>query len=256
MDFLTAYHTDKGIRKKINQDGLLINVAKTSKGKVALFAVCDGMGGLQQGELASATVIRGLKNWFDNELKELINSENINGEGAILLNLEEYIKELNEKILKYGEENNVKLGTTVTALLTVYDNYYIFHIGDSRAYKVENGLIQLTNDHTLVSREVSRGNLTAEEAKIHPRKNVLLQCIGATRVIDPQIVSGKLKINTFYILCSDGFYHKISDLEVLNKLNKNINTEKEMKNIAIELVELVKSRKELDNITAMIIKAI
>lgn len=256
MNFLTAYHTDKGIRKKINQDALLINIAKTRIGNVALFAVCDGMGGLEQGEVASSTVIRGLRKWFDNELKELINNNMNSIEDAIVINLEEYIKELNERILQYGKDNNFKLGTTVSALLVIDNKYYIFHIGDSRVYEVTDGLLQLTNDQTLVAREIKRGNLTMEEAKFHPRRNVLLQCVGGTKVIEPEVISGYIKKDAFYILCSDGFYHQLNDEDILNKLKSKIKTEKDMKKIIFELIELVKERKEVDNITAMVIKVI
>lgn len=115
MAFQIAYHTDAGIRKKTNQDGLLIKTAKTPEGMVGLFVVCDGMGGLSHGELASATVIRGLSDWFDRDLPEILQSESL--DRTIEVGLEAHIHSLNEKILQYGETARIKLGTTVTALL-------------------------------------------------------------------------------------------------------------------------------------------
>ena len=80
MAFLTAYHTDVGIKKKTNQDALLLKTAQTAKGEVGLFVVCDGMGGLSHGELASATVIRGMAEWFDAEMPRLVLSETFEDE--------------------------------------------------------------------------------------------------------------------------------------------------------------------------------
>ena len=136
MAFLTAYHTDVGIKKKTNQDALLLKTAKTPKGPVGLFIICDGMGGLSHGELASATVIRGMAEWFDAEMPRLALSEHL--EEEIYSEVEKCIKQLNEKILNYGETSKVKLGTTLTALLIVHTKYYIAHIGDSRAYSISN----------------------------------------------------------------------------------------------------------------------
>ena len=115
MGFLTAYHTDIGIRKKTNQDALLLKSGKTAKGSVGLFVVCDGMGGLSQGELASATVIRGLSDWFETEMPAFSLKE-IDDE-QIFNTIHAKIVELNEKILDYGTTKQVKLGTTLTAIL-------------------------------------------------------------------------------------------------------------------------------------------
>ena len=72
MNFIVSYNTDKGIRKLTNQDALLMKVSNTPNGRVGLFVVCDGMGGLEQGELASATVIRGLDKWYEEEFEGLL----------------------------------------------------------------------------------------------------------------------------------------------------------------------------------------
>jgi PPM family protein phosphatase len=255
MAFLTAHHTDVGIKKKTNQDALLLKTAKTPKGPVGLFIVCDGMGGLSHGELASATVIRGMAEWFDTQMPRLAFSEHF--EEEIYSEVEKCMKQLNEKILKYGEASKVKLGTTMTALLIVDHKYYIAHIGDSRAYAISNSLNQLTKDQTLVAREVARGNITEEQAKIDPRRNVLLQCVGATTEIEVDFSKGDVQANTVFLLCSDGFYHQITEEELELELKPGtVTNNQQLKDKIVELVELVKVRKEVDNISVVAVKVL
>jgi PPM family protein phosphatase len=255
MAFQVAYHTDIGIKKKTNQDGLLLKTAKTPRGEVGLFVICDGMGGLSHGELASATVIRGMSDWFDNNLPELLESDMMEKEIPVML--EKRVRELNAKIIGYGEASNIKLGTTITALFILYSQYFIIQIGDSRAYSINDQLLKLTEDQTLVERELQRGNITAEQARIDPRRNVLLQCVGATKDINVVITSGEVKQGTMYMLCTDGFYHEINDSEMLTNLNpQKLNGEARMKDKIVELVELAKERQETDNISVLLTKVI
>jgi PPM family protein phosphatase len=255
MAFLTAHHTDVGIKKKTNQDALLLKTANTPKGSVGLFIVCDGMGGLSHGELASASVIRGMAEWFDAEMPRLSHSAHI--EEVIFSELEKCIKQLNEKILNYGETRKVKLGTTLTALLIVHQKYYIAQIGDSRAYRISDSLNQLTKDQTLVAREVARGNITEEQAKYDPRRNVLLQCVGATNEIEVDFSKGDVQPNTVFMLCSDGFYHQITEEELALDLKpETIKNNQQLKGKVVQLVELVKARKEVDNISVVAAKVL
>lgn len=252
MGFQIAYHTDIGIKKKTNQDALLIKTARTPDGPVGLFIVCDGMGGLSHGELASASVINGMSAWFDHELPDLLQSKMLDSE--METSLRNSLQAVNEKILDYGEAANIRLGTTITALLVIYENYYLVQIGDSRAYHIHETALQLTRDQTLVAREIERGNLTAEQAKHDPRRNVLLQCVGATKEIEVVITKDEAVPGT-YLLCTDGFYHQISNDELLGSLRPERQAdEKQLKETVIDLVELVKQRKEPDNISVIAVK--
>ena len=251
MEFLVSYCTDKGIKKRRNQDGLLIKSIRTNKGKIGLFAVCDGMGGLDKGELASATVITHLSNWFDEQLPLLIGNE----ASEILNSLNDYIYVINNAILNYSKEKNIRIGTTLTALLSIYDKYYIIQVGDSRVYKINNIAEILTKDQTYVAREIERGNLTKEQAKTHPKRNMLLQCVGAKDNLKTEITEGYLEENTTYVVCSDGLYHKIPDNEFAELFNPSKNvTKKNLEETAKNTVKLVMDRKERDNITVLIVK--
>lgn len=251
MAFIHAYHTDIGIKKRTNQDALLVKTAKTPNGYVGMLAVCDGMGGLDHGELASATVVRGLSEWFEQELPNLLHSDQQDED--IRNALEACITEQNEKILDYGNDINTQVGTTVTVLLIIHSRYYIVHIGDSRVYQIRQQVTRLTKDQTLVAREVERGNITPEQALMDPRRNILLQCVGATKELDVTIHTGETKSGTVFLLCTDGFYHKMTDAELLEELRPNpFLNEKQLKYKAIKLVDAVKERNEVDNISIVL----
>lgn len=251
MRFTATADTDIGISKDTNQDSILIKHGSTEDGEVLMAIVCDGMGGLSKGELASATVIRAFDKWFTDELPfELMNVDMqvIGGKWAMLL------KDLNAKILEYGRRSGCSLGTTFSGILFVGDEYVIVHVGDSRVYQAKSAMKQLTTDQTFVAREISRGNMTPEQAKVDKRRNLLLQCVGASRTVDPEIIYGKTERGV-YMICSDGFRHEISEKEMYESLNPiNFMNKQAMHSNAKYLIEQVKARKERDNISVVLIK--
>lgn len=252
LELLTAYHTDIGIEKATNQDALLIKTAKTNIGEIALLAVCDGMGGLSSGELASATVIQAISDWFENNLPEIL-AESDDVESDIIASITNHLQVLNKKILMYGHNHHIQLGTTLTALLLINSNYFTIQIGDSRAYIIENQLMQITEDQSFIAREVRRGNISEEQARTHPERSVLLQCIGASNEIDVVVTSGEVITGNVILLCTDGFYHEITESEIVEELHSsNLSTEAQMEGSIKELIERVKNRHEVDNISVVL----
>lgn len=252
MKYTVVTETDVGIKKSINQDSVLVKHAETDLGEVILAVVCDGMGGLDRGELASATVIRSFATWFEQELpKELVHPDLT----IIAQKWELMLKELNTKISTYGQRQRVQLGTTVTAILCVGDKYLTVHVGDTRLYFLDDTTIhQLTTDHTFIAREIKRGTMTLEQAKVDKRRNMLLQCVGATAQVEPEILYGNIKRGVF-LLCSDGFRHEIREAEMFQTLHESVlKDQKMMKKQLHHLIELVKQRQEMDNISAILIK--
>lgn len=252
MNFLTAACSDVGIKKTINEDSFCIKIAESIKGNIILAVVCDGMGGLSRGELASATVVREFSKWFERELpKDLINFHPQKVKNSFY----DIIQNLNKRIGEYGKANGVMLGTTLTTFLLVDEYIITAQVGDSRLYEIKDGLKQITEDQTLVQREINVGRLTKEEAKVDSRKNVLLQCIGASKIVEPEFIIEKVKKDCTYMICSDGFRHLISEEELYENLSPNKLINEEIMEVkAKKLVELNKSRKETDNITTIIIK--
>ena len=257
MDYQIAFHTDIGIRKETNQDSLCIKQAQTNKGTILLAMVCDGMGGLAKGEVASATIINAFSTWFEQELPNELASDNYIQE--IRYRWDRMIKEQNQSIAEYGRLNHIQLGSTLTAIL-IFENgqYLIGHVGDTRVYRIKDDeIITLTLDQTVVANEVRQGRLTPEQAETDPRRNVLLQCIGASRIVEPDFIEGKIGTNECYMICSDGFRHVVSSDEIKNAFCPSNNPdETTMKNNVVKLIELNKERQETDNISAVLIKTI
>lgn len=255
MSYLFSLHTDVGIRKDTNQDSLCIKQAQTDKGDIFLAIVCDGMGGLEKGEVASATLIKTFSEWFETELPFLLAKDNFCEE--IRYRWDRIIKEQNQIIGEYGRKHHIQLGTTISVIL-IFENgqYLIGHVGDSRIYKITDETIEaLTLDQTVVANEIRNGRLTQEQAERDPRRNVLLQCIGASKIVEPDFITGQVNINECYMLCSDGFRHVVTTAEIKEAFSPSNNLdETQMHKNIVKLIELNKEREETDNISAILIK--
>lgn len=255
MRFLSAAHTDIGITKKINQDSFTLKIAKSTKRNIAFAVLCDGMGGLKNGELASAFVVNAFSNWFEQVFPAMVDNK---------LDFEIIKNQWNsiavsqcEKIMEYGNANGISLGTTLSAILCVDSQYIIIHIGDTRIYKLSDRIEQLTTDHTFVANEVVHKRMTVDQAKTDSRKNILLQCIGASKNIECEFKTGTMGENEEFLLCCDGFRHEISSDEIYGVLAPDfMSSEKVMRKSLVDLVNLNKKRNEKDNITAILIKTI
>lgn len=257
MEYKIAMHTDIGPEKSSNQDSMCAKEAYTPEGTVLLTAVCDGMGGLEKGEVASKAVVEALAEWFEKKLPYLLAMPDRKKE--ITDSLDILIKDCNKGILAYGVQNHIQLGTTVTAMLFLPDNSYIIcHVGDTRAYRInEDGANILTEDQTLVQRELRLGRITKEQALKDPRGNVLLQCVGASKYVQPVFIYGNAVSNLCYLLCSDGFRHEITRREIGDVFAPAANVnEVVMKRNIVSLVDKNIACGETDNISAMLIRTI
>ncbi|MBR6771462.1 MAG: serine/threonine-protein phosphatase [Lachnospiraceae bacterium] len=253
MNLTATANTDVGIRKEVNQDSILVKHAQTEREEVMLAVICDGMGGLSKGELASATVIRAFSDWFDWELPKEI--EGLSDLRAIGKKWESMLINLNAQILDYGKRQHTNLGTTFSGILMVNNSYVIGHVGDSRVYYMGNEICQLTEDQTVVAKEVREGRMTPEQAKVDRRRNMLLQCVGASRVVIPQMVYGTVEKGV-YLLCSDGFRNQNTDEEIRNAFVLDKLVDKERMHVVTEaMINQAKDRNERDNISVILIKA-
>lgn len=255
MQSFYAYYTDIGIKKKTNQDSLLIKEAETEQGKILFMVICDGMGGLAKGEVASASLITAFGEWFEEKLPYVITEEN--GKTKIQKQWDEIIQRMNEKITAYGACRGIQLGTTVTAMLFLEDGAYLIgHVGDTRAYHISNQNVEiLTTDQTFVAREIREGRMTEEEAKADSRRNMLLQCVGASPTVEVEFLEGNVKAGDVYMLCCDGFRHMVSSEEMRVTISPKVCQDAEVaKKQLLYLTETNKQRGETDNITALLAK--
>lgn len=253
MNFIVSATTDIGITKSTNQDSYSVKVLNTPQGKMAFAVLCDGMGGLSKGEMASASLVSAFSKWVEERLSVLsqspINDSDIRREWSAIA------ADYNEKIKTYGKMCGISIGTTLTAILLTGNRYYVVNVGDTRAYEIEAGVKVLTEDQTVVAREVKLGNLTPEEAKTDSRRSVLLQCVGASDDVYPDLFFGDVKKDAVYMLCSDGFRHEITEEEIYAYLNPTVMLDSEgMSNNMKNLVDLNKQREERDNITVIAIR--
>ncbi len=258
MRFMAAAATDRGNFRNINQDSLLLCHGWVEGRESLLAAVCDGMGGLAKGELASAAVVRTFFKWYQEELPQELKGrggqadmQEIGARWSLML------KRLNARLSEYAGRTGLKgMGTTFSGLLFLEDQYVIVHVGDSRVYWNGPPLRQLTQDHTCAAREVSRGRMTGEQARKDPRRNQLLQCVGASPFVEPQVIGGGLQAG-LYLLCSDGFYHELGQEELAQGLDPARLADRQgMEESAHYLIERVRERGERDNISVILIRVL
>lgn len=253
MKYLLSAVTDTGVKKNKNQDSLTVKSRATPKGEAVFAVMCDGVGGLNQGEVASASVIDIFSHWFIYDFPSICNPDI--DEELLKSQWSAIIAEQNERIMDYGKQKGLRLGTTVTVMLFHGQAYYILNVGDTRAYEITDRICQLTEDHTLIQQELKSGKITYEQSLTDTRKNILLQCVGASQVVYPDIYYGEIKENAVYMLCTDGFRHRITEEEIYEGLRPELLiSEKVMNEQSEGLVHLNMQRKETDNISVITIR--
>ena len=253
MEIITAYNTDAGLVKSMNQDSLSVKVVNSPHGKIVFALVCDGMGGLEHGELASKETILAMNRWFTGPFAGLVAEDHVT-ENIIYEQWKEEVTQVNERLLVYAEAQGISMGTTLTALLLYRGHYYFCHVGDSRIYKVADRMVQVTSDHTLVATEVELGYLTKEQALADPRRSVLLQCVGSSERVEPQLGQGYIPDNVTFILSSDGFVHVLKEEEMYQYFEPgHIHDKEQLMEICKEATQAVLERGERDNVTVIAI---
>ena len=245
MNFHYFCHTDQGNVREKNEDALLVKCGRFSGENCLIACVCDGVGGLEQGEMASFCAVKILSDWFDMELPQLEFSERI-----IKKRLQVLIESINSEIYYHNKVSGIKSGTTFSCILFRADRYTVCHIGDSRIYRIGSTAGQLTEDHSWIAREVREGRMTEAEAEADQRKNVILKCLGAGPEIEADIFSGQINAPSVFLLCSDGFWHYLTKPEIEKFLSPDNFREGTLR----ELAEADKRRGETDNISAVAVR--
>lgn len=245
--------SDVGNVKEVNQDNFLVKLGSKNGSDFGLFVICDGLGGLSGGEIASKIVVKQFANWWHAELVQLLNLDIIN-DAIIIESLKNVINHSNRNIYELSIKNNQRMGTTASVLFIYEDNYYVAHVGDSRIYGISSEVSQLTEDHTYYAMLKRNGRGTCELTNI--KKNVLVQCVGAKDDIYIYTATDKIKNDTFFILCSDGFCNKTSHEEMLILVDdlRDPCDSSEVQTSCNEAIESVKSKGERDNITLILAK--
>lgn len=238
----TFYLTDTGKVRDHNEDNVII---LNNDNNEYLLAVADGMGGHKAGEVASAIVINHLT-------EEFYRLNTIGTKESAIDWLRNIVTEMNNKIFEYTKENpdSKGMGTTFVCAIKTEDYLLYGNIGDSSGYVIKNKKIhKVTKDHTLVNLLVSTGELTEEEAKYHPRKNVLMRALGANNPIDIDIFDVDPKISGIF-LCSDGLTNMLTTDQIEKVLNSELTIEEEV----TKLIKKANARGGKDNISIAYLK--
>ena len=193
--------TDVGQKRKMNQDYVF-----ASEGPVGnlpnLFTVADGMGGHNAGDYASSHAVRIL-------VDEIREDADYNPVKVIRHAIEAANTEIRNRAQE--DENLRGMGTTMV-VATIVDQYaYVANVGDSRLYVIQDGIRQVTRDHSLVQEMVRMGELTAEEARNHPDKNIITRALGAEKTVDVDFFDMRLEPGSTILMCSDGLSNMVED---------------------------------------------
>lgn len=235
--------TDIGKARSINQDSYAVEVLEDAETGILL--VCDGMGGVKGGEIASSIAVRTIMDSLRVKLKPKMSRQNIKNA------LEEAIKRANSNIVSRALEEHelLGMGTTCVCAIVCDNNITLANVGDSRAYVIENEkLRQVTEDHSLVNDMVKAGEISPQEALMHPKKNIITRALGVDEDIDIDYFNVDVKDDMYVILCSDGLTNEVSDIEICYEVVNSI-TEKD----ACEaLKDIANKRGGHDNITIVV----
>ena len=200
------------------------------------------MGGANAGNIASKTAIKSISDYVGKSFRKSMKEKDM---ADMLKNA---IISANIEIYDMSRENSDYSGMGTTAVVAIVQNEYavICHVGDSRAYIVCDKIEQLTKDHSIVQSLIESGKLTPDEAKVHPRKNVITRALGAEEDIVPDTVTVSLKENDNLLFCTDGLTNFVEPSDILNIFKTN-----QIDNVATTLVERANQNGGGDNITVV-----
>ena len=206
-----------------------------------LFVVADGMGGHNAGDLASRLAVETMVDYIGNcEKKRIVQTL---AEAVDAANKTVYARSITDREL-YG------MGTTVVACCVDQESLYLVNVGDSRLYLIRDDIYQITRDHSLVEEMVRMGQITREEARVHPERNVITRAVGMKDQAKPDMMDVGLQKGDIILLCSDGLTTMVSDRQIYD-IVMECNTPEEA---AIRLKDTANENGGTDNISVILIK--
>lgn len=212
LDSYAASH--QGMKRRLNEDAFVCQNAS------GLFLVSDGMGGENCGDVASKLAAT----FFENSITPYLLDEDATAafeeaseHNFFLDAMKHAANQTNQAVLQAARDNpSCKgMGTTLTVVAVRNGSIHIAHVGDSRLYRFENGrLVQITEDHTRVHEMVKLSLISADEARMHPQRHIITQCIGRNRSFKTDLIKQPFISTATYLLCSDGLYDMLEDRDI------------------------------------------
>ena len=240
---IKAYaRSDIGKARQMNQDYFYIS---DSLSNVQLFILAGGMGGYNGGEIASSLATKCVKSYIENNFEEVPKDKD-----SLIQLVASSMEYANMVIYEKSKENKEYegMGTTLEICLIYNNKVYIGHVGDSRIYRIRKDVIRkLTKDHSYVQQLVEDKKITREEAKVHPKKNMLTRALGCTPYVEPDLRARNFEKGDIFIMCSDGLTNMVEEKRIYELVKQDINT------ATNNLVNEANSAGGYDNITVIII---
>ncbi len=230
-----ATRTHVGLRRKINEDSVFADAER------GLWAVADGMGGHEAGEIASAMVTDALRC-----LPQASDIDELARHAVVAL------EQVNRELIRLARSADRKqtIGTTVVGLAIADGSFRCFWMGDSRAYRLRDGeIMRVTHDHSLVQELVDAGMMRPEEAEAHENANLITRAVGAVDKFEVDIISGDVRPGDQFLLATDGLTRVVPDHELAAELERRSPAE-----AADSLIEMVLARGAPDNVSLIITK--
>ena len=242
---LSAGLTDIGLVRKVNEDSFLCDFQLKD---LHFYIVADGMGGHNAGEIASSMAIDYVRTYMEKIYMEILMTvENIT------FMIRKAIQYANERVYKKSIMNSqyVGMGTTFTLVCIYGDHMIIGHVGDSRVYRINSdGIVRLTNDHSLVEELLRNGTIGPEEAANHPQKNVITRALGTSYSIEVDTFVYPIVKEDNILVCSDGLTNEVGELEIQSIVERNT----DMNLVCKELIDKAKDFGGYDNITVIVVR--
>lgn len=237
MNYDADVYWNKGAVRKCNQDSLVVLQAQTVGGRVLMAAVCDGMGGMDSGECASGYLVEELVTWFYDALSDAVGKKK--PLWVIRRSAERKVYQVQSRLQRYAKKRSLNMGTTLSMLVCLEKRYLLWHLGDSRIYRFsgrgKRKMRLLTIDHV-------------------QGKNELTKCVGSFGFFIPDFQMGAVKRDDAFLLCSDGFYRKLSEEELEEALFPAQMRGERVKRRLCEIGEAALRRGEQDNLSAVYIR--
>src|SRR5438105_4401548 len=244
--------THVGRQRQHNEDSFLVEDG------AKLYLVADGMGGHAAGEIASRIAVDSISEFILHSKED---------DGTWPHAYDEHYRRSTNKLMAAVRMANTRvleamrkdarlrgMGTTVVACLADADTMSFAHVGDSRAYMIRNNQLQrITNDHSWVFEQVQAGMLTEAEAEKHPLRNVITRALGGALQVSPDASEIEVKEGDVFLLCSDGLTGMVPEDEILKLVTEN---EDDLTAACQKLIDTANERGGLDNITAILVKAL
>lgn len=233
MRLRAAGLTHPGLVRSANEDSMVM------RNDAALWAVADGMGGLQHGK------------WASSEVAALLQALQLGRNFPLNVDaITATIEQANDRILMATRETRAQMGTTIAVLHIFETSFAAVWVGDSRVYLSRSGILyRLSQDHTQVQEMVDAGLLTAEEARHHPKSHILSRAVGVEQPLRMDAVTDTARIHDTFMLCSDGLTGVVEDAEIGSVLNAHA-----PQTAVTRLLELALARGAPDNVTVIAVR--